>query len=597
MIDPGTMANGAAESSTAPPVLDTTKAREIIDAVVKAERAALKRGIKIDSQALAELAARLVFDCDVSGAIPPELVPEVLDWQEKARRWVEAGAAGKQIARPAWEVLPDPVSASTFLAQDFPRADWLADNLLVAGLMNAIIGPTHSGKTAAGIKVSIDVARGGRCILFVEEEATEKDLWDRLTAGGLNPAAEPDVTARFLIYAQQGVNLLDPLWRLKLEKHVFPRLRGGVAFFDTWSDVTPGMDQKEQVEVAKALDYLREQKNAHGFAACPFFHTPKLSIREGGEPTLADIFGSVTIANKLDQAFFIQPKAAGRRGGAKSKRRSPEVSDAYGAGLEVNAEPDLSGLVEVFHLKSRGGGRGRLPKREGRIRPVQVDTDPETGLAITAGIFEWCEESPEQRERERRRAQLREVVIDYCTKHQCFSRNEVAKAIGGKRTLVLDAIRQALDRRLLLERPDGLLVPNTHPREVPLAPIGSPGSQLVPTPLGNHRADGRGVVAQLVPTAPPLGGVGNQGTTPELGTGTGALRLGVGSGSVPAGDQATELELSEAAPPSPGQSDTTGACAECGRAAGKLHRVGDTWTCDDCYRYPSAGAASNGGAS
>jgi hypothetical protein len=433
-----------------------------------------------------------------------------------------AGAAAGDVDVDGY---PDPVSALDFMRATFPAPKWMVPGLLVEKLMHGYAGTSQSGKTALAIFAAIEAARAGYRVLFVEEECTERDFQDRLRAAGLAPETEPEALGRIALYSQKGVNLRDVGWQAKLEDVV---VGCDVVFFDTFADVTPGMDQKEQAEVAEVLDWMRTLRNRFRCAVVALFHSPKAVFEKTAAPTLADVFGSVTIVNKLDQVFIVKPSSARNNRKPRSSGRSEAVREGYGPDPADEPEPEARALkpgdearVTVFHRKTRGGGRGFAPPRHAVIRVVEVDKDAETGLPITAGVFAWKGLSAEEDARQRKRAQLRETILDHCAKNVCTSRNDVFEGVGGNRSAVLAAVGELVSSGLLREGPEHRLVSTVEPRVGLVVPT---GTKLVPTPSGTteHRAQ-TGILGppDVVPGPPPVVGSGTRYQSAGCEPGTG----------------------------------------------------------------------------
>jgi hypothetical protein len=122
----------------------------------------------------------------------PQTEPPGSDQAVRAGPAVTAGRYLPVDWRKAWENQMDDV-------------DWLIDPFIEAGTVNALFAKTEVGKSLLALQWSLELVRGERTVVYVDEENRVRDVVERLKAMG----AKPGELDRLVFYSYAGLPPLD----------------------------------------------------------------------------------------------------------------------------------------------------------------------------------------------------------------------------------------------------------------------------------------------------------------------------------------------------------------------------------------------------
>lgn len=326
--------------------------------------------------------------------------------------------------------------ASDLLTEPDPGpTPWLVDELLVAGCVGAVQGAPKSGKTWAILELVLAVVTGRPAfsrfavpvagpVILVLEESGRAALHRRLGALCRGNAIHPEELADLHYSANRRVRLDDLEWQKELANAV-DQFEPAAVFLDPLARMkAPGRDENAQGEMAVLLDFMRY-------------------LRDLRQPSTAVVFchheghAGGHLRGSSDLESYWESKV--------SLRRNDDEHDLSAEHREAEASPTYRFRQAWDH-----------ETRSVRLRLDETELD--------------------------------EQVDAYLDEHPDASANEVAKALGGNRQVILASVKRLREKVVpafgnhLEPPPPGSLAGGSGAGVSPFRgnPVGTTKEQVVP---------------------------------------------------------------------------------------------------------------------
>jgi hypothetical protein len=300
------------------------------------------------------------------------------------------------VPREIWNAVPAPPDTSdvprfkleslaALLAEDIPPTRWLLTPYVPAASFGELVGPPGKGKTTFMGWMIMQMAKAGFRVAIIEEEGSRRGL-QRLLGRAL-AAAGDDAKERVSFMHAQHVSLLDAGHVRELAE----LLKGfDFVLFDSFSLVTPGLDEDKSKEMGPVIRDLRWLRDQLGIAVWLNHHSGKSIWKSDEVPRLGDGRGSSALPGALDAELSMKPLSEPEDGFIQfdlyvTKMR--EADDQVRPQRVSIARNGPAAIVEMSDLDTKDPGDAAYGKRKGAGRPAKLTLD-QRAKAITEAVRE-----------------------------------------------------------------------------------------------------------------------------------------------------------------------------------------------------------------
>jgi hypothetical protein len=304
-----------------------------------------------------------------------------------------------------------------------PAPSYVVNDILIAGTFNEIIGPWGSGKTFFGIDLGYAVARGRPSVLGHQVYRKGPVVYVVAEGGGLfqyrmmawrQEHDVPDTSTPFFCLPH-AVDLRDRKSTPELLKAI-ARQKPELVFIDTLARCIPGAEENSAKEMGEAIAFCDDIRLRTGAAVVLLHHPTKKGDSERGSGAVAGAADAVIWVNEVerrhDDSSLVRIRCEKQKDGSRF-------------------EP-IDAVRRVVKLKDKHG------------RPL---ADPNTGKAITSCVIERARE----KDLKGSAYALRNKICEFVSKTPQATKNQIAKAVGGKKATVLEQVDKMTAERILKE--------------------------------------------------------------------------------------------------------------------------------------------------